>query len=359
MTKVGIVGSNGIPANYGGLETLVENLTKILDEKFDITVYCSRHNRLKFPKSFGRAKLIYSRLKANGWQSVPYDILTTIHALIKNDVVILMGPGVGFVLIINKILNKKIIVNHGGLDEWNREKYSWFERKFLYYSTKYTAALSNINVADNLVLSESLKKNFQVKSVVIRYGGDYGYFYDGSVIEKYADILKFGKYFISVSRAQVDNNLHVVLDAFISSQQNLVLISNWSISEYGRELYEKYNGKFSNIKLLNAIYDKNEIGYLRDKAFAYIHSHSRCGTAPSLVEAMWQDKFPICFDVETNRETTFYRSKYFKSSEDLRVIVEELDSEEINKFKNENIKKIKDDYNWGKIGEQYSVIINE
>ena len=356
MIKLAIVGTNGVPANYGGLETLTENLTKLLDEKFRITIYCSKNRRSLYPEKFGNAYLIYSRLKANGWQSILYDTWTTVHALIKNDVVVLMGPGVGMVLLLNILLKKKIVVNHGGLDEWNREKYSWFERKFLYYSTKFTALLSQVNVADNTILANSLKENFSVNSVVIRYGGDYSYKYTDEIRNKYSKITNLNKYYISVSRAQIDNNIHIVIDAFLTMKENVVIISNWSISEYGKNLWTKYANKYENIILLDAIYDKDELGYLRDNAFAYIHSHSRCGTAPSLVEAMWQNKYPICFDVPTNRETTFNDSSYFNNAQDLVDVVKKLDDVCINKFSDKNYAKIASDYTWKKISDEYAKV---
>ena len=39
--KLALIGTNGIPANYGGAETLYENLTRELSDHYDITVYCS------------------------------------------------------------------------------------------------------------------------------------------------------------------------------------------------------------------------------------------------------------------------------------------------------------------------------
>ena len=41
MRKISIVGTVGLPAKYGGWETLVSNLTCQLKSKFDLTVFCS------------------------------------------------------------------------------------------------------------------------------------------------------------------------------------------------------------------------------------------------------------------------------------------------------------------------------
>ena len=45
--KVGIVGTNGVPAAYGGFETLADNLVRQLGTFLDITVYCSKTQKKK------------------------------------------------------------------------------------------------------------------------------------------------------------------------------------------------------------------------------------------------------------------------------------------------------------------------
>ena len=188
---------------------------------------------------------------------------------------------------------------------------------------KISAKSADINIADNNKLKDSLLSNFQVDSKVIRYGGDQELKEDDirkkCFLEKYQFIGE--SYYISVSRAQVDNNLHLLLETFLElTDLKLVLISNWNVSKYGRVLKQKYINK-SNLFLLDAVYDIEELNYLRRNAKVYIHSHSRCGTSPSLVEAMFLKIPIICFDVPTNRETTKGEAYYFHSKEELREII--------------------------------------
>ena len=42
IKKIAIIGTVGIPAKYGGFETLVENLTKYLNKDYEFNVYCSQ-----------------------------------------------------------------------------------------------------------------------------------------------------------------------------------------------------------------------------------------------------------------------------------------------------------------------------
>ena len=63
MKKVAVIGSVGCPAKYGGFETLVEQLVIQLQNKFDITVYCSKQAFEKHPAVIGRTALKYIPLK--------------------------------------------------------------------------------------------------------------------------------------------------------------------------------------------------------------------------------------------------------------------------------------------------------
>ncbi|GAB1416545.1 glycosyltransferase family 1 protein [Paludibacter sp.] len=356
--KVAIVGTNGIPARYGGFETLAENLTKELNEEFDFIVYCSKIQKPKL-KSFNNSKLINLPLKANGLQSLIYDTLTTIHALIFYDIILLLGPAVGYVLVLNKLFKKKIIVNHGGLNEWEREKLSKREKRYAYLSHKIAAKYASVNIADNLPLAKSLSNIFGINTEVVEYGGDH----IKNVLPSKDELDKFPflglDYDISVSRAQIDNNIHLLLEVYENiKDRNIVIVSNWNISEYGLQLKEKYKDKFPNIFIVDAIYDKNLLDVVRSNAKLYIHSHSQCGTAPSLVEAMNYNIPVICFDVETNRATTKDKSLYFHDKESLSVLLKSLNQQTLENLKSNMYEIAKTNYSWKNIAKKYKIIIN-
>ena len=78
MKRIAIVGTQGVPAQYGGFETLVENLIGV-NRSYNIkyTVFCSAKDYDDRRKTFKRAKLRYIPLfHANGAQSIFYDILS-------------------------------------------------------------------------------------------------------------------------------------------------------------------------------------------------------------------------------------------------------------------------------------------
>lgn len=357
--KVAIVGTNGIPAKYGGYETLTEFLTKYLSGDFNFIVYCSRNQPSRL-KEYNGAKLKYVFLKANGWQSLFYDAFTLFHAALTADIILYLGPGAGFIVPFIKFFKKAIIVNHGGLNEWEREKYSWFQRYIAKLGHKYAAKYATFNIADNSLLKESIQKEFGVDSHIIRYGGDHAKKeeIDDELLIKYPFLSI--NYFINVSRAQVDNNLHLVLEAFKNSpERKLVMVSNWSVSNYGILLRKEYMNKYSNIIILDAIYEPKEINAIRGNANVYIHSHSYCGTSPSLVEAMSLGLPIFSFDVPTNRETTKNEAVFFKDTSGLTNLISSINEMELNNCGNRMKKIAEEDYTWAFISSQYSTLFSK
>ncbi len=354
--KVHFVGTHGVPARYGGFETLADFLSQYLSESLDLTIYCSAKIYPEKPKKYHNASLVYINLDASGFKGIFYDFICLCKAFRKADVVVLLGPvGSGFMTSMNFFFKKKLVINHGGLNEWEREKLSLFQRKYAKFNHRIAVRWADVNIVDNELYKKSLQKNFGADSVVIRYGGDH--------VKKIApnerEDLKMkypfvtGKYAVSVSRAQIDNNLHVALEAFEKFEEyKLVLISNWDVSDYGKDLYSKYKNN-PNIILLDAIYDKETLDFIRGNAYIYIHTHSRCGTAPSLIEAMNLGRAIISFDVPTNRETTQNQAFFFSDSHSLEETLRKLDDEKV--ILNEKIMQqiAIENYTWDIVATQY------
>ena len=87
--KIAVIGTMGLPAKYGGFETLVEHLTKELNQDFDITVYCSAKSYSEKLVTYNNCKLHYINMEANGMQSILYDMRAIFHALKYADVLLI------------------------------------------------------------------------------------------------------------------------------------------------------------------------------------------------------------------------------------------------------------------------------
>lgn len=118
MRKVAIVGTVGVPANYGGFETLVENIIgEHCPNEIQYTVYCSSKAYEHKQNSYKNAKLQYLNLNANGVQSIVYDIVSLLKATSHNDIILVLGvSGCCFLPIYRIFSKKKLVINIDGLE---------------------------------------------------------------------------------------------------------------------------------------------------------------------------------------------------------------------------------------------------
>lgn len=354
MKKVAVIGTVGVPASYGGFETLVENIIgDNANEGIEYTVFCSAKSYTVRKESYKGAKLRYVGLNANGAQSTLYDIVSMCKTSNQYDVALVLGvSGCVFLPIFRLWFKHKIIVNIDGL-EHRRGKWGKFAKWFLRKSEAVAVKYADIIVADNKGIQDYVTETYHKKSVLIAYGGDH---VEREVPEqKQQDVLlqygvEKGKYGISVCRIEPENNCHVILDAFSKTDKKLIYIGNWERSEYGKALKEKYSS-CANINIHGPEYDLDTLYTLRSNAEMYIHGHSAGGTNPSLVEAMFFGKPILAFDVVYNRATTDDKAYYFKDSNELERLLSKQDlNGEI------MIRIAQEKYTWKKIASQYEAL---
>lgn len=319
MKKVSVIGTVGIPACYGGFESLVENLTKYSAENVSYQVFCSSKSYDEKLNEHNGAELTYLPLNANGIQSIPYDILSLVKCVsIKPDITLILGvSGCIFLPIYRLFSRSKVVTNIDGL-EWKRDKWSKFAKKFLKLSEAIAVKYSDVIIADNQAIGDYVTKEYGKDNVIIAYGGDH-------VIPEKPPIVEQKGYYLSLCRIEPENNVEMILDAFSKVEHRLKFIGNWDKSEYGRHLKSQY-GIYNNIDIVEPVYDLDVLYSLRMGCKGYIHGHSAGGTNPSLVEAMHFSKPIYAFDCNFNRYSTEDNAFYFSSSVDLRSKLKEQKS---------------------------------
>ena len=352
--SVAILGTVGVPAKYGGFETLVDNLVRYHDANslpILVTIYCSSKSYPIKQSAYLSASLKYIPIKANGIQSVMYDITSLfISVWNRSDIILLLGVSGALVLPFVRIISSaKIITNIDGV-EWKREKWSPLAKFFLRFSEKIAVKFSHSLIADNDEIAKYVHQAYDVRTHVIPYGGDHAV----SVEDVSVESLNLPqKYIFSVCRIEPENNLHLIIEAFINDEsQSLVVVGNWLNSEYGQNLKHKCSTS-NNIFLLDPIYDLGKLKTLRSKAFAYIHGHSAGGTNPSLVEAMHFGRPVIAYDCEFNRCTTENQALFFKTSDDIISLLRTINESKSKQVGESMLKIAQQRYTWDVVAKQY------
>ncbi|MGU5630001.1 DUF1972 domain-containing protein [Aeromonas caviae] len=348
VKKVSVLGTVGIPACYGGFESLVQNLVDYQSEHVEYHVFCSSlaYNEKRY--NYKNAKLIFLPIKANGIYSIPYDILSLfINLWRRPDVTLILGVSGCFFLPIYRLFSSsRIVTNIDGL-EWRRDKWGYFAKAFLKFSERLAVSFSDVIVSDNQAIADYVYEEYGIVSKVVAYGGDHAILPEKKIPSDKND------FFLALCRIEPENNVAMILDAFSNSQQKLRFVGNWDASAYGRELKSRFaKYKYSNIEIIDPVYDVGTLFELRSQCKGYVHGHSAGGTNPSLVEAM-QFGMPIyAFDCIFNRHTTNNSALYFRDKDELHQLITISDNGAVGsgiKMKNIAIEK----YQWRGVVAQY------
>jgi glycosyltransferase involved in cell wall biosynthesis len=353
--NIHVIGTAGVPACYGGFETLVENLIRYKQShNITYTVYCSRKVYKKKPQKYFDAALRYVNLSPNGISSIFYDCFSMFLAL-KSDAMLILGvSGCFFLPLIRLLYKRRIVVNVDGL-EWKRAKWNRLASQFLHLSEKSAVKYSDLLVSDNIGIVDYIKKKYSTNTCLIEYGSDHAVANDDYDLQL-AYPFHHERYAVAVCRIEPENNIHMILNAFANQTDlSLVIIGNWGKSKYSRSLYSRYAG-CSHFYLLEQEYSARRVNFIRCHARLYIHGHSAGGTNPSLIEAMNLGLPVLAYDCIYNRATTENKCFYWKDQYEIEKILSSTNYLSTARYMRDIASRR---YRWRRISELYEQIFDD
>lgn len=354
MTRIGILGTRGIPNHYGGFEQFASNLAPALVEHgAQVWVYNSHDHPYKEQQWQGvniiRCYDPEFRLGAAG--QFIYDLNCILDSRKRNfDILLQLGytsSSVWWRLLPKKSL---VVTNMDGM-EWQRSKYPAAVRKFLKYAERLAVRSSHALVADAEPIRDYLMETYKASSACIAYGADLFEEADPKVLQPLG--LKPDGYHLLIARMQPDNHVEEIIRGALdaSSTAPLVVVGNWE-NRFGRMLREKYVSQ--KIRFAGGIFDQNMLNNLRYYCNIYFHGHSAGGTNPSLLEAMAAGAFICAHDNRFNRSVAGDHALYFKSAKDISNLINNPPDPTSKKSSTQkNRLLIKEKYNWPAIVEAY------
>jgi len=327
--KVAIIGSDGFFAEYGGWDQLINNFGLLGDSKINYYIVHPKNSLIKY--SCSGLSLFSSPFKGRSFQGMLLDSWSIIFCLIRQcDTFLLLGTkSFPLALFFKRLLfwkDIKIIVNTAGV-EWKRPQFSFITKLYIKFTYRLTLNYADHIVIDNEWYITELKSFFKTslkKPNIISYGAkiDSTLKIDGTFLEKYP--FMNDQYFLSVGRAIPDNNIQEICNTFDQDslrQNKLVLISNFSSSQYGKDIFSRYHG-VKNLFLIDGLYIKSYLDLIRRNCLAYIHTHTLCGSAPSLIEMIALNKPIISIDRPQNRFTLSQGGAFFNDFTELKILLE-------------------------------------
>lgn len=355
--KIAILGTRGIPNNYGGFEQFAEYLALgLVNKGHSVTVYNS-HNHPYQEREWNGVQIqhIYDPENKIGTAGqFVYDFLSILDTRKKDfDIILQLGYTSSSVFFDFHPKKSIVVTNMDGL-EWKRTKFSAKVQKFLQWAESLAVKKSHHLVSDSVGIENYLKKKYEIDSTYIPYGSHLFHDENSSVLEKYG--VKPYAYNMLIARLEPENSIETILDGVVQADNDITFLL---IGKYETKFGEYLKNKFSenkNIKFIGGVYDINTLNNLRYFSNLYFHGHTVGGTNPSLLEAMASSSLICANDNEFNSAILEEDAFYFSNSDDVTTVLTTVSyTNHRDKIEN-NKKKITKLYTWKKIVNQYELL---
>lgn len=376
MKDIFIIGSRGLPAQYGGFETFVEKLiSHKVSPAIRYHVAClsdestGNHFDYKGADCFtvNPPKLGPARVIAYDMMAINYSLKLIKKEGIQSPIFYILGNTIGaFIVHFAKKIQSVggiLLVNPDGL-EWKRAKWSKPVQSYLKYSEKEMTKYANLIISDNRGIETYIQNTYPwARTTFIAYGTDLSKTTltaeDDPVRDWYQKWQTQEKdYYLILGRFVPENNYETAIREFMksSTERDLVIICNHEGNSYFDELRQITGfDKDKRVKFVGTVYDQDLLKYIRNQAFAYIHGHEVGGTNPGLLEALAQTDLNLIYNVDFNHQVAQETALYWnKEDGNLSQLIDSVDGQvSFEDFGNAAKANMKENYAWEKIVGEY------
>ena len=318
---IAILGTRGIPANYGGFETFAEQIAlRFVEEGTPVTVYCRRHHATQGSEWRGIRLVTLPTIRNKYLDTVIHTVLSALHLLATGGPrdILLCNAANAPVVPLLRLFGRRVVLNVDGL-EWRRGKWGVLGRAWYHLGEWLSVRTASVLVTD----AEEVRTYYRVKhatdSIMVAYGAEQ--IERGSVPVPDGCPSFPNGFALYVSRWERENNPLLVAAAHSRSSATMGLVM------LGSALYDQMlEGEVRAVArpdawLPGAVYGAGYRGLL-SHARCYVHATEVGGTHPALIEAMGAGNLCLVLDTPENREVAGDAAWYFADEQELAKLLE-------------------------------------
>lgn len=302
--RIAMLGMRGVPAKYGGLETVAEEVgARMAERGHTVRVYCRAHNSTSPERQHrGMRRVVLPSVREKHVDTPTHTAVSTIHALLhRSDVVHVFGVGNALWLPLLRLAGKGTVISVDGMD-WRRRKWGRVAKTFLERSSLFAIRASGACITDSREVARYYRDKFGREPHYIAHGVDTSVVSGRGALETYG--LDERGYILYVGRVTPEKGLHHLIDAFagVGTDIQCVIVGDGSGDPaYWRSL-ETRAAADPRVRLLGPVYGE-PVRALFAHAYVYVQPSEIEGTALSLVEAMGYGNAVVVSDIPENLET--------------------------------------------------------
>jgi len=317
--RIAILGTRGIPANYGGFETFAEELyVRLVERGHDVTVYCRSHHVDRSLSEYRGVRLeVLPTLRTKYFDTVVHTFLCALKAAPKRFEAVLVCNAANSPFIpILTFTGTPVVVNVDGLErkrrKWNvlgRMYYQLGERASMWFATRV--------VTDNKVIQDYYRERYSKETTLIEYGAEIGRRPAPEVIPKYG--VEPDRYVLYLSRLEPENNAAMVIDAFrgLDTDLKLLVVGDAPYADSYKAHLRDLARDDPRISFTGFVFGEDR-KLIQQNARIYVHATEVGGTHPALIEAMGYGNCCLVYETPENLDVSSGTTITFSSTEDLR-----------------------------------------
>jgi glycosyltransferase involved in cell wall biosynthesis len=299
--KIGILGTRGIPARYGGFETLAEELSARLAARgHDLTVYTRTRYATPGLHIWRGAKVrVLPTVPTKYLDTVVHGLLSSLDAIAESfDAVLVCNAINAAASFLPRLAGRtRVVLNVDGLER-NRRKWSAAGQLAYQVSEKLSTIVPDAVVSDARVIRDYYRDRYGFESHFIPYGGDLPEPSSREALDRLG--LAPECYVLYVSRLEPENNADAVVRAYrdVPGDVPLVVVGD---APYAAD-YIRYVRSLADLRVRfpGAIYGE-EYRQLLSSAGVYVQATEVGGTHPALVEALGYGRV-VCYNATPENE---------------------------------------------------------
>jgi glycosyltransferase involved in cell wall biosynthesis len=357
--KIAILGTRGIPANYSGFETSVEETSVRLAQRgHEVTVYCRASHVRRAEKEYRGVKLVVlPSIRSKHLDTPSHTTLSVLHLLSSHsrpDLIQIYGVGNSLWLPVLRLARQPIVIVVDGLD-WKRAKWGRFASRYLRAAERLAVRGANEYVVDSQIVADYYRRQFTKPPVYIPYGANIP-----EVAEADNLVRSFGlvpdRYVLFVGRLVPEKGVHHLIRAFesVATDMQLAIVGdNVHDQTYVQALKSTRDPR---VKFLGFQYGA-AYQQLSSHAYLYVQPSELEGTSPALLGAMGFSNCVLVSDIPENCETIGAAGVTFrqKDPQDLaRRLQELIDAPEtVQAYKRQAQEHVARHYSWDTITDDY------
>ena len=355
---IAILGTRGIPANYGGFETFAEHLsTRLAARGHRVTVYCRAHYTSPRQLEFQGVRLkVLPTIRHKYFDTIVHAFVSALHAVPERyDAVLICNAANAPFAPILRLTGTPVAINVDGL-EHKRKKWNWIAQRYYLMAERLATILPTETVTDARVIQDYYQSRYRADSTMIAYGAD---------VERRPDPMvrrwrvEPNRYVLYVSRLEPENNAQMVIEAFrrVRTAHKLLIVGDAPYArEYIQDLKERARGD-RRIIFTGFVFGR-DYKALQQNAYCYIHATEVGGTHPALLEAMGYGNCVLTLAAPENIEAVGDAGIPYSDEIDLAEKLQRVlrDGSLVHAYRNRAQARVREMYDWDYVVDRYEAL---